>query len=577
MKKKNGFTLIELLAIIVILAIIAVITVPIILNIIENSRRGAATDSAYGYKDAVNKWYVSKLQEDSNYRLNGNYNVSDGKLNNIEIPLSGDKPTGGNLHYTNNVLDGGCLTIGDYKVTFDSKGSVSSTEKGSCDSSNIVLSCADDEFLQEEYSYVVTDQGACQTYFENDSGCAGDEECLEQISNQISELCSGEEVDGLSLSDAIVNEYVNYSDVESFVTGELTASWCVPNIEKCYEYNNNGDGTSTITKYLCGAERIDGDTYITEGKVLDVNIPSGFTIKNGQLVVTTIGEYAFRDTLLSSVTIPNSVTTIGKGAFDYNKLTSVTIPDSVITIGDEAFLSNELTSVTIPNSVTTIGAGAFGGNQLTSITIPNSVTTIGKGAFDNNKLTNITIPNSVITIGENAFNYNKLTNVTIGNSVTTIGKNAFSDNELTSITIPNSVITIGEHAFFNNNLTNVTIGNSVTTIGKGAFGNNQLTSITIPNSVTTIDEYAFQSNDLTSVIIGNGVTTIGDYAFHKIISSSYGNGRSNPNLTTIYNNTGRSFNWKKIVRSSSSATFETGTITNSLGDVTVTTGYPSGN
>ena len=135
MKSKKGFTLIELLAIIVILAIIAVITVPIILNIIENSKKGAASDSAYGYKDAVNKWYISKLQEDSGYTLNGNYNVSDGKLNNIEIPLSGSIPTNGTLTYSNNELTGGCLTIGDYKVTFDSKGSVSSTEKGECDSS----------------------------------------------------------------------------------------------------------------------------------------------------------------------------------------------------------------------------------------------------------------------------------------------------------------------------------------------------------------------------------------------------------------------------------------------------------
>ena len=53
MKKKNGFTLIELLAIIVILAIIAVITVPIILNIIDSSKKGAKTDSFYGYKDAI--------------------------------------------------------------------------------------------------------------------------------------------------------------------------------------------------------------------------------------------------------------------------------------------------------------------------------------------------------------------------------------------------------------------------------------------------------------------------------------------------------------------------------------------
>ena len=133
MKKNKGFTLIELLAIIVILAIIAVITVPIILEIIENSKVGAATDSAYGYKDAINKWYVSKLQEDGNYTLNGNYIIEDGKLNNIEIPLSGDKPTSGSLHYTNNILDGGCLTIGGYKVTFDSNGNPTSTEKGECE------------------------------------------------------------------------------------------------------------------------------------------------------------------------------------------------------------------------------------------------------------------------------------------------------------------------------------------------------------------------------------------------------------------------------------------------------------
>ena len=132
MKRKNAFTLIELLAIIVILAIIAVITVPIILNIIENAKKGAAQDSAYGYKDAINKWYVQELTKDSTKRLNGTYTISNGKLNNIDIPLSGDKPTNGTLTYSNNILTGGCLTIGDYKVTFDSKGNPSSTEKGEC-------------------------------------------------------------------------------------------------------------------------------------------------------------------------------------------------------------------------------------------------------------------------------------------------------------------------------------------------------------------------------------------------------------------------------------------------------------
>ena len=141
---KNAFTLIELLAIIVILAIIAVITVPIILNIIENSRKGAATDSAYGYKDAVNKWYVQELSKpnNENFNLKSQYTVEDGKLidptiNNDEgilIPFSGDKPSSGYLNYSNNTLTSGCLVFGDYAVTFD--GNTANTVKGTCSSNS---------------------------------------------------------------------------------------------------------------------------------------------------------------------------------------------------------------------------------------------------------------------------------------------------------------------------------------------------------------------------------------------------------------------------------------------------------
>lgn len=133
MKNKKGFTLIELLAIIVILAIIAVITVPIILNIIENSQRGAAQDSAYGYKDAVSKWYVDSLSSNLNIQLHGSYAVSDGLLDGVEIPISGTVPSSGYLTYDNTRLIDGCLTIGDYKVMFGSDGDVISTVKGECD------------------------------------------------------------------------------------------------------------------------------------------------------------------------------------------------------------------------------------------------------------------------------------------------------------------------------------------------------------------------------------------------------------------------------------------------------------
>ena len=52
-KNKKGFTLIELLAVLVVLAILALISVPIVLNIIEQSRTKARERSMEGFAKAV--------------------------------------------------------------------------------------------------------------------------------------------------------------------------------------------------------------------------------------------------------------------------------------------------------------------------------------------------------------------------------------------------------------------------------------------------------------------------------------------------------------------------------------------
>ena len=126
---KNAFTLIELLAIIVILAIIAVITVPIILNIIENSRMGAAKDSAYGYKDSINKWYVTKLSTDPNYNIpDGDYKVGE-----LGEQVEGQKPDSDLSWFkvTNNEITDGCLQFDEYMVEISS-GKVGDAVKGEC-------------------------------------------------------------------------------------------------------------------------------------------------------------------------------------------------------------------------------------------------------------------------------------------------------------------------------------------------------------------------------------------------------------------------------------------------------------
>ena len=72
---------------------------------------------------------------------------------------------------------------------------------------------------------------------------------------------------------------------------------------------------------------------------------------------------------------------------------------------DGAFLANSLiTSVTIPNSVETIGGLSFQQTNLTSITIPNSVKKIDFNAFRYcSKLKTVVLGTSVSMIGEHAF------------------------------------------------------------------------------------------------------------------------------------------------------------------------------
>ena len=92
---KKGFTLIELLAVIVILAIIALIAVPIILNVINDARKGAAKDSAYGFIEAIEFGNVmaENSEENSKYEL-----IEDGTYTNVneinpKVHSKGEKPT----------------------------------------------------------------------------------------------------------------------------------------------------------------------------------------------------------------------------------------------------------------------------------------------------------------------------------------------------------------------------------------------------------------------------------------------------------------------------------------------------
>ena len=112
--------------------------------------------------------------------------------------------------------------------------------------------------------------------------------------------------------------------------------------------NSGGDGNaSTPSEYII-FDLATGTVTDYTGSGGNVTIPASI---NGK-PVKIIGEKAFFNKNLTSVTIPDSVTRIGKNAFRRNKMTTIVIPISVSVIEASAFCDNLLISITIGANVT---------------------------------------------------------------------------------------------------------------------------------------------------------------------------------------------------------------------------------
>lgn len=121
--KKRGFTLVELLAVIVILSIIALITVPVILDMVEDSRKQATVISGKEYVDYVSTRIVSDKLEDINFR-DGNYDVhNDGKEirssdQTMDINMKGTLPLDGWIKIKNHQVVEAWLVFGKYEYHY---------------------------------------------------------------------------------------------------------------------------------------------------------------------------------------------------------------------------------------------------------------------------------------------------------------------------------------------------------------------------------------------------------------------------------------------------------------------------
>ena len=399
-------------------------------------------------------------------------------------------------------------------------------------------------------------------------------------------------------------------------TGAITNYYCHP---------GNSYGYETISDVEIPSN-IDGVRVVTIGyqafqnkNITSVVIPD---------TVITISNYAFlSNSTLTNVEISQNVNSIGTGAFN-----GCSLPDDEAFIyarnSDGSEIKTNIVSYgganknpVIPEGVTRISYRAFYNCGLLSVEIPNTVTTIESSAFLQNNLTHIDIPDSVRNLVGTAFNNNKLvdedafiyarksgggedrtkvigygganrTNVVVPDGVLEIGSQAFSHCYIYKITLPEGLKVIGTLAFEINNLTELEIPGTVTYIGNGAINGNYLPeekayifarnadgsiddttlvsygggnskTVTIPSTVKTIKDGAVvRLSYADTIIIPSSVEVIENNAFHK--GPWY-----NDSLTTIVNQTGKSFNWGNILYNTPGFEFVTGTIVSSYGNVEV--------
>lgn len=185
------------------------------------------------------------------------------------------------------------------------------------------------------------------------------------------------------------------------------------------------------------------------------------------------------------------------------------LPDGMKSIGNNAFYNTGLTSVSIPSTVTSIGEDAFyGSKSLEQISFAqnSALTTIRQSAFYScSALQSFTMPNTVSSLGGYAFyNCTSLSIVTLSAALTGIPTYCFyNTSALKNIEFPQGLKTISSYAFCGSGLENAVLPIGLTSLGDEAFRDcKSLKTVELPATPyvgTSVKGYQSNFNYCTSL------------------------------------------------------------------------------
>lgn len=268
--------------------------------------------------------------------------------------------------------------------------------------------------------------------------------------------------------------------------------------------------------------------------------------------ITSIENFAFKQSKLKEISIPEKLTEIGVSAFaDIETLENINVNEKnknyvsengiLFSKDKKKIISYPIAKTekeyTIPSTVEIIASSTFEGNKkISKVNLPEKLKLIGGFAFANcSSIKEITIPATVTYIGQNAFNGTSIKEITIPKAVTEIGINPFGEcKALNTITveegntkyfsvdgilfetdesllkypvaktgtecvIPENIKKVAPYAFENSKIKNVNFSN-ITAIEKYAFKNcKEIKTLNLPKQIQKIGRQAFYGCNITDI------------------------------------------------------------------------------
>lgn len=286
-----------------------------------------------------------------------------------------------------------------------------------------------------------------------------------------------------------------------------------------YKENTSDDGRCYITK----TKKYKTLRFFASGDLADGE--KEYTIPDG---ITNIGNSAFRESNITSVSLNSNTQEIGAYAFcDCKSLKNISNLDNIEKISNYAFCRcKSLGKIHWANKLESIGNSAFEDCiNMDTNWIPYNVTSIGTSAFkgcvqfmnDKNNTGRTLELNSITQINESTFQgCTSLKNVYIGDKIKSIGTKAFFECEkLEEVKTPDNTLVsdIGNDAFNGcTSLNTLDLSNieNLTYIGDYAFNGceNYKYDLNLPSTVNFLGRGCFSGSGINNLTIGYNVDSL---------------------------------------------------------------------